>query len=301
VRSWGKQPKFDFEIKNHIELGVDLDIIDIEAASKVSGARFYYLKNEAVLLEFALVNFVFDYLKKEGFTLIVPPVLIRRKVMEGAGFLPVGEGDIYKIENEDLYLVGTSEQSLAGLHMDSIINAEELPLYYAAFSPCFRTEAGSHGKDTKGIFRVHQFDKIEMFKFTEPEESWKEFERLIATAERIYQKLGLHYRVVNVCTAEMGTIAAKKYDIEVWLPAQQGYREVVSCSNCTDYQSRRLNIRCRVQTEKPRFVHTLNSTACAISRTIVSIMENYQQPDGSILIPNVLKPWLDFNLIKRKS
>ena len=289
IKTWGKIPKFDFEPKNHIDLGESLDLIDLERAAKVSGARFYYLKNEAVTLEFALVSFVINHLRTKGFTLMVPPVLITERVMEGAGFLPIGKDDIYKVEGENLYLVGTSEQALAGLHMDEIIERSQLPLYYCGFSTCFRTEAGSHGKDTKGIFRVHQFDKIEMFKFTEPEKSWAEHESLLQVAEEIYQMLEIPYRVTNICSGEMGVVAAKKYDIETWFPSMNVYRELVSCSNCADYQARRLNIRCRKNPgDKPEIVHTLNSTACAIGRTLVAIFENYQREDGSIGVPKVL-------------
>ncbi|MBN2517607.1 MAG: serine--tRNA ligase, partial [Candidatus Altiarchaeota archaeon] len=223
---------------------------------------------------------------------IVPPVLITGRVMEGAGFLPAGKNDIYKIEGENMYLVGTSEQALAGLHMDEILERSQLPLHYTAFSSCFRTEAGSHGKDTKGIFRVHQFDKIEMFKFTEPEKSWEEHESLLKTAEGIYQALEIPYRVTNICSGEMGVVAAKKYDIEAWFPSMNMYREVVSCSNCTDYQARRLNTRCRANPgDKPQVVHTLNSTACAIGRTLVAIFENYQREDGSIGVPKILQTY----------
>jgi len=292
IRTWGKTPTFDFTPKNHIELGEGLDLIDIERAAQVSGARFYYLKNEAVTLEFALASFVLNHLKEKGFTLMVPPALITESVMEGAGFLPAGKEDIYKVDGENLYLVGTSEQALAGLHMGEILERSQLPLHYCGFSTCFRTEAGSHGKDTKGIFRVHQFDKIEMFKFTEPEKSWEEHESLLKAAEGIYQALELPYRVANVCSGEMGVVAAKKYDIEAWFPSMNTYRELVSCSNCTDYQARRLNIRCRQNPgDKPELVHTLNSTACAIGRTLVAILENNQREDGSVTVPKVLRQY----------
>ncbi len=301
IREVGKKPEFGFSPRDHIELGEICDLIDVERASKVSGARFYYLKNEAVLLEFAIIQYVLNLLREKGFILHITPALIRGGVMEGAGFLPAGREDIYKIEGEDLYLVGTSEQALAGLHMGEIIEKSRLPLHYAGFSPCFRTEAGSHGRDTKGIFRVHQFDKVEMFLFTKPEESWKEHEFLLETAEEIYKGLEIPYRVVNVCTGEMGSVAAKKYDIEAWFPGQDKYREIVSCSNCTDYQARRLKIRCRENPGDPtEYVHTLNSTASAISRTIVAILENYQNEDGSVDIPKVLKPYAGIKGIKPK-
>ena len=292
VRTWNEKPTFDFNPSDHIDVGLRLGLIDIERAAKVSGARFYYLKNDAVTLEFALVRMVLDLLRSEGFTLVVTPVLVKEKAMFGAGFLPLGEEDIYRIKGEDACLVGTSEVPLAAMHMDEILDEPNLPLYYAGFSTCFRTEAGAHGRDTKGIFRVHQFEKIEMFKFTIPEDSWSEHEKMIQTAERLYQKLNLHYRIVNICSGELGVTAAKKYDIEVWLPGQGKYREMVSCSNCTDYQARRLNIKCRkAPNDKPRFVHTLNSTAMAIERTLVAIMENYQTKDGSIIVPEALVPY----------
>ena len=302
LRTWGTRPEFDFKAKDHIDIGLALDLINIERAAKTSGARFYYLKNEAVMLEFAIVQFVLDLLVKEKFTPVIPPALVKKEAMCGAGFLPLGEEDIYKIKNEDLCLAGTSEIPLAAMHMNEILDENTLPLYYTGFSTCFRTEAGAHGRDTKGIFRVHQFDKVEMFKFTTPETSWEEHEKLIATAEKIYQKLGFHYRVVNICSGELGVTAAKKYDIEVWLPGQGKYREVVSCSNCTDYQARRLNVRCRKKSsEKPRFVHTLNSTAVAIGRALVAIFENFQQEDGSVRIPEALSQYMgEVELIKRR-
>lgn len=301
IRAVGKPKKFSFKPRDHIDIGEMCDLIDIERAARVSGSRFYYLKNEAVLLEFAIVQYVLNLLVKKGFKPFVTPVLIREEVMEGAGFLPGGRKDIYKIEGDKLYLVGTSEQALAGLHMDEIIEGKDLPLHYCGFSSCFRTEAGAHGRDTKGIFRVHQFDKVEMFIFCKPEESWKEHEFLLQTAEEIYKGLEIPYRVMNVCTGEMGVVAAKKYDIEAWLPGQGNYREVVSCSNCTDYQARRLKIRCRENPGDPtEVVHTLNSTASAIGRTIVAILENYQNEDGSVDIPKALRPYIGIDKIKPK-
>jgi len=301
IKVWGSKPLFKFKPKDHIDLGLDLNLMDVERAAKVSGARFYYLKNETVYLEFALIRYALDVVTKEGFIPIIPPVMVRREAMFGAGFLPEGEGDIYWIKGKDLCLSGTAEIPLAAMHMNEILNENELPLYYTGFSTCFRTEAGAHGRDTKGIFRVHQFDKLELFIYTIPEKSWEEHEKLLSTVEKIYQGLDLHYRVVNVCSGELGTSAAKKYDLELWLPGQGKFREVVSCSNCTDYQARRLNTRCRKNpNEKPRLVHTLNSTAVAIGRTLVGILEDYQQEDGSIRIPDVLKRYLDFDLIEKK-
>jgi len=301
VKVWGEKPKFNFSPKDHIDLCVKLDLMDVERAAKVSGARFYYLKNEAVHLEFALVRYALDLVVGEGFTPVIPPVMVRREAMYGAGFLPEGEDDIYWIKGRDLCLAGTAEFPLAAMLMTEILEEDELPLYYTGFSTCFRTEAGAHGRDTKGIFRVHQFDKLELFKYTLPEESWSEHEKLLATVEKIYQGLGLHYRVVNVCSGELGLSAAKKYDLELWLPGQGKFREAVSCSNCTDYQARRLNIRCRkTPGEKPRFVHTLNSTAVAVSRTLVGIFENYQMEDGSIKVPDALRKYVDFHVIPSK-
>ncbi|MBS7644524.1 MAG: serine--tRNA ligase [Candidatus Bathyarchaeia archaeon] len=298
VRVWGEKPQFSFEPRDHIDLGLKLDLIDVERAAKVSGARFAYLKHEAALLEFAIVRYALEKVVKDGFIPVIPPVLVKKEAMYGAGFLPLGEDDIYWIMGEDLCLAGTAEVPLAAMHMGEVLDEERLPLYYAGFSTCFRTEAGAHGRDTKGIFRVHQFDKLELFKFTTPETSWEEHEKLIATVEKIYRGLNLHYRIVNICSGELGASAAKKYDLEVWLPGQGKYREVVSCSNCTDYQARRLNIRCRKGLrEKPRFVHTLNSTAVAVGRLLVAIFENYQCEDGSIRVPDALTQYLGFKEI----
>jgi seryl-tRNA synthetase len=272
---------------------IDLDLVDLDRAAKVSGARFYYMKNEAVLLELALERFAMDLLREKGFAIIEPPFMIKREPYEGVTSLADFEDTLYKIEGEDLYLIATSEHPMGAMFMNEILPAETLPLKYAGISPCFRKEAGAHGKDTKGIFRVHQFNKIEQFIFCKPEDSWKLHEELLANAEGIYQKLGIPYRIVNICTGDIGTVAAKKYDIEAWMPVQKMFREVVSCSNCTDYQSRRLNVRYREKTgEKSEFVHTLNSTAIATQRTIVAIIENYQQSDGSLKVPKALVPYM---------
>lgn len=294
VRKWGQIPKFDFPVRDHIELGLNLDIMDVERAAKVSGARFYYLKKEAVLLELALMNFALNELRGKGYVPIEPPFLLRKKPYEGVTALSDFEEMLYKIEEEDLYLIATSEHPIAAMFMDEVLKADELPLRFVGISPCFRKEAGAHGKDTRGIFRTHQFNKVEQFVFCRPEDSWKMHEELIRNAEEIIQKLGLPYQVTNVCTGDIGTVAAKKYDLEVWMPAQNRYREIISCSNCTDYQARRLNIRFREKEgEAPKgFVHTLNSTAIATGRTIVAILENYQQKDGSVIIPKVLKPFM---------
>jgi seryl-tRNA synthetase len=294
VRTWGTTPKFSFTPKDHIDLGLSLDIMDVERAGKIAGARFFYLKREGVLLDMALINFALEEMVKKGYTPIEPPFLMRRKPYEGVVALSDFEDMLYKIENEDLYLIATSEHPMAAMFMDEVLKAEDLPIKFVGISTNFRKEAGAHGKDTRGIFRTHQFNKVEQFVFCKPEDSWKIHEELIRNAEELFQKLGLAYRVVNICTGEIGTVAAKKYDIEVWMPAQGIYREVVSCSNCTDYQARRLNIRYREKEGEPPkgFVHTLNSTALATGRTIVAILENYQQEDGSVIIPEVLRKYM---------
>jgi seryl-tRNA synthetase len=294
IRKWGKTPKFRFSVKGHIDLGLDLDIIDIERAGKIAGARFFYLKKEAVLLDNAIINFALEEMVKKGYVPIEPPYLMRRKPYEGVVALSDFEDVLYKIENEDLYLIATSEHPMAAMYMDEVLKAEDLPLKLAGLSTNFRKEAGAHGKDTRGIFRTHQFNKIEQFVFSKPEDSWKIHEELIQNAEELVQKLALPYRVVNVCTGDMGTVAAKRYDIEAWMPAQNTYREMISCSNDTDYQARRLNIRYREKEgAAPKgFVHTLNSTALATGRTIVAILENYQQEDGSIIVPEALRKYM---------
>jgi seryl-tRNA synthetase len=295
VRTWGEIPHFNFPVKDHIELGLSLDIMDIERAGKIAGARFFYLKREGVLLDIALLNFALEEIVKKGYTPIEPPFMMRRKPYEGVTALSDFEDSLYKIEDEDLYLIATSEHPMAAMFMDEVLKAENLPIKFVGISPNFRKEAGAHGKDTRGIFRTHQFNKVEQFIFCKPEDSWKFHEELIRNAEELVQKLGLPYRVVNVCTGDIGTVAAKKYDIEVWMPAQNAYREIISCSNCTDYQARRLNIRYREKEGEPPkgFVHTLNSTALATGRTIVAILENYQQADGSVVIPEVLRKYMD--------
>jgi seryl-tRNA synthetase len=294
VRTWGAIPKFDFPIKNHIDLSLSSGIIDIERAGKVSGSRFFFLKKEGALLDMALMSFALKEIVKKGYLPVEPPYLMRKDAYEGVTALSDFEDVLYKIENEDLYLIATSEHPMAAMFKDEVLKEEELPLKLAGISTCFRKEAGAHGKDTRGIFRTHQFNKIEQFVFCAPEESWKLHEELIHNAEELVQKLGLPYRVVNVCTGDIGTVAAKKYDIEAWMPAQKAYREIVSCSNCTDYQARRLNIRYREKEGAPTkgFVHTLNSTAIATGRTIVAILENFQQEDGSIVVPKVLRKYM---------
>jgi seryl-tRNA synthetase len=294
IRKWGEIPKFSFPAKNHIDLGLNLDIMDIERAGKVAGSRFFYLKREGVLLDMALMSFALEEMIKKGYTPMEPPFLMRRKPYEGVVALSDFESDLYKVENEDLYLIATSEHPMAAMYMDEVLKAKDLPLKLVGVSANFRKEAGAHGKDTRGIFRTHQFNKIEQFVFCKPKDSWRIHEKLIQNAEELVQKLGLAYRVVNVCTGDIGTVAAKKYDIEAWMPAQNAYREIISCSNCTDYQARRLNIRYREKEgEAPKgFTHTLNSTALATGRTIVAILENYQQEDGSVILPEVLRKYM---------
>ncbi len=268
---------------------------DIERAGKVAGARFYYLLDDLVWLDFALSLYALDFMKSAGFTIVNPPYMMRREAYSGVTAFSDFEEVIYKVEDEDLYLIATSEHPIAAMHMNETIAERELPLLYAGFSPCFRKEAGAHGKDTKGIFRVHQFNKVEQFVFCLPEESWEWHERLLENVERLWQGLGIPYRIVNICTGDLGIVAAKKYDLEAWMPAQGRYREMVSCSNCTDWQSYRLNIRFAEERGKPSkgFVHTLNSTAIATTRAITAIIENFQLEDGRVEIPKVLRKYLE--------
>ncbi len=268
---------------------------DIERAGKVAGARFYYLLDDLVWLDFALNLYALDFMKRAGFTIVNPPYMLRREAYSGVTAFSDFEEVIYKIEDEDLYLIATSEHPIAAMHMNETLAEKELPLLYAGFSPCFRKEAGAHGKDTKGIFRVHQFNKVEQFVFCLPDESWEWHEKLIENVEKLWQGLGIPYRIVNICTGDLGIVAAKKYDLEAWMPAQGKYREMVSCSNCTDWQSYRLNIRFAEERGKPSkgFVHTLNSTAIATTRAITAIIENFQLEDGRVEIPKVLRKYLE--------
>lgn len=294
MKTWGEFPKFGFTAKNHIELALSLDLLDIERAGKVAGSRFFYLKGNGVLLDLALTHFAMVEMISKGYKPVEPPYLMRRKPYEGVTALSDFEDMLYKVENEDLYLIATSEHPMAAMFMNEVFEEEELPCKLVGISACFRKEAGAHGKDTRGIFRTHQFNKIEQFIFCTPEQSWKMHEELLENAEELIQKLGLPYRVVNVCTGDVGTVASKKYDVEAWMPAQKAYREIISCSNCTDYQARRLNVRYREKEGAPTkgFVHTLNSTAVATGRTIVAILENFQQKDGSVRIPQVLREYM---------
>ena len=299
ISRWGEPTAFDFDARDHLDLGQALGLIDVERAAKVSGSRFGYLLGAAVLMEFGLVQWAMGRLANEGFTPVVPPVLVRDTALFGTGFFPGARDQVYavgssepgddRIDSDELYLAGTAEVPLAGMHLDEILEPEALPIRYAGFSTCFRREAGTYGKDTRGIFRVHQFDKVEMFTFVRPEDSWDEHERLLAIEESMVQELGIPYRVVNVVTGDLGDSAAKKYDIEAWFPGQAAFREITSCSNTTDYQARRLRIRYRAD-GGTEVVHTLNGTAVAIGRTIAAILENFQQEDGSVIVPEVLRP-----------
>jgi len=293
IKKWGDIPEFDFKIKDHIDISEDLDLVDLERAAKVAGARFYYLKNDLVRLNQALINFGLDFLREKGYCVVQPPYMINRESMEGAVIAEDFEEVIYKIDNQDLYMIGTSEHAMAAMHSKEIIEGKDIPKKYAGISPCFRKEAGAHGRDQKGIFRVHQFDKIEQFVFSKPEDSWKEHEKLLSIAEEFYQKLEIPYRVMLLSTGDTGNISAKTYDIEAWMAGQNAYREIVSCSNCLEYQARRLKIRFRDKTnEDTQYVHTLNSTLIATTRVLVAIMENFQTKDGHIQIPEVLQGYM---------
>jgi seryl-tRNA synthetase len=293
IKKWGDIPKFDFKIKDHIEISEDLDLVDLERAAKVAGARFYYLKNDLVRLNQALIHFGLDFLAQKGYSLVQPPYMINRESMEGAVIAEDFEEVIYKVQEEDLYMIGTSEHAMAAMHSKEIIEGKNIPMKYAGVSPCFRKEAGAHGRDQKGIFRVHQFDKIEQFVFSRPEDSWKEHEKMLSVAEEFYQKLEIPYRVMLLSTGDIGKISAKTYDIEAWMAGQNAYREIVSCSNCLEYQARRLKIRFRDKTnEDTQYVHTLNSTLIATTRVLVAIMENFQTKDGHIRIPQVLQSYM---------
>jgi seryl-tRNA synthetase len=289
LREEGERPSFDFEPRDHLEICGELGLIDMEAGARVSGSRFAYLKGDLVLLEMALVRFALDLVRSEGHEPVVPPVLVREEALVGTGFLPGDRDQIYEVPKDDLFLVGTSEVPLAAMHADQILAAEALPIRYAGFSTCFRREAGAAGRDTRGIFRVHQFDKVEMFSFVEPSRSAEEHERLLAIEERIFAELELPYRVVNVAVGDLGAPAAKKYDCEAWIPSQGRYRELTSCSNTTDYQARRLACRYRRQDgESPQVVHTLNGTALAVSRTMIALIENRQDREGGFTLPTIL-------------
>ncbi len=299
LREVGEKPKFDFKPKDYMEIAKNHDLIDIERAAKTSGSRFGFLKREAALLEFAIINFVFENLNKKGFIPVIPPVMLKPEMAKGTGYFETTALDeAYYLAKDSLFLIGTSEQSLVAMHADEVLNENDLPRRYMGFSTCFRREAGAYGKDTKGILRVHQFDKIEMFSLTKPEESKKELQFFLEMEETLMQALKIPYRVLQICTGDLGFPAAAKYDLEGWLPSENRYRETHSTSNCTDYQARRLDIRYKDnKTNKLSFVHTVNGTAFAIGRILIAIIENEQQKDGSINIPDVLQKYLNFKKI----
>ncbi|MBI2655029.1 serine--tRNA ligase [Candidatus Woesearchaeota archaeon] len=299
IKEWGKKPKFDFELKPHGELLQELGLANFEKAAEVSGHGFYYLFGDIARLEMALVNFAVDSLSKEGYTLVEPPLMLRREPYEGVTELEAFDTMMYKVEGEDLLLIATSEHPIAAMLMNENLEEKQLPLKFVGYSPCFRKELGSHSIDTRGIFRVHHFNKVEQFIFCRPEDSWKFHEELLKNAEEIFQKLEIPYRVVNICTGDIGIVAAKKYDIEAWFPRENLYREVVSCSNCTSYQATRLNIKYRKGEEK-EYAHTLNSTAVATSRALRAIIENFQQKDGTIKVPKVLQKYIGKKIIGKK-
>ena len=293
TRKWGSVPKFEFEVKDHIDLSESLNLLELERAAKTAGARFYYLKGDLVKLNQSLIQFGLDFLSEKGYTMFQPPYMINRKSMQGAVILDDFEDVIYKIDGQDLYLIGTSEHAMVSMHGNEILDGNLLPTRYASISPCFRKEAGAHGKDQKGIFRVHQFEKIEQFVFSKPEDSSNEHEKMIAITEEFFQKLEIPHRIVLLASGDMGKISAKTYDLEAWMAGQNAYREVASCSNCLDYQSRRLKIRFRDKTnEDTQYAHTLNSTLVATERTMVAIIENFQTKDGHINIPNALQKYM---------
>lgn len=298
IKKWGSVPAFDFKIRDHIDLTQSLDLVDLERAAKVSGARFYYLKNQLVKLNQSLIQFALDFLSEKNYTPIQTPYMINKNSMEGAIIAHDFADVIYKVEGEDLYLIGTSEHAIASMHADEIIEGKSLPLRYAGVSPCFRKEAGAHGRDQKGIFRVHQFEKVEQFVFSRPEDSWKEHDKMLEIVEEFYQKIELPYRVMLLSSGDMGKVSAKTYDLEAWMAGQKNYREITSCSNCLDFQARRLKIRFRDKTnEQPQHLHTLNSTLVATTRTMVAILENFQTKDGHISIPKALQKYVGTSTI----
>ena len=292
-REWGEKPSFDFTPKAHWDLGESLKILDFERGTKVTGARFTFLVGAAAKLSRALMNFMLDLHERQGYVELLPPFIVNADSMRGTGQLPKFEEDLFRLTHEKpLYLIPTAEVPVTNFHRDEILDAEALPLLYTAYTPCFRSEAGSHGKDTRGLIRQHQFEKVEIVKFTRPDQSWDELEKLLKDAEEVLQLLKLPYRVMALSTGDMGFSAAKTYDVEVWLPGQQTYREISSCSNFTDFQARRANIRYRSSEKKTSFVHTLNGSGLPLGRTLVAVLENYQQADGSVIVPDVLQPYM---------
>jgi len=298
IRTWGSLRQFDFEPLNHWDIAEPLDIIDFERGAKISGARFSVMKGAGARLERALMNYMLDTHTGKGYKEIFPPILVNRESMTGTGQLPKFEVELFKIADPELYLIPTAEVPVTNIHRDEILQESDLPIYYTAYTPCFRREAGSHGKDTRGLIRQHQFNKVELVKFVKPEDSFSELEKLTNNAEEILQRLGLPYRVVALCSGDLGFSAAKTYDIEVWLPGQNRYREISSCSNFVDFQARRAGIRFKREGKKgTEFVHTLNGSGLAIGRTVVAILENYQQKDGSVIIPEALRSYMGMDRI----
>ena len=300
VRTWGEPGKFDFEPKAHWDIGEGLNIIDLERGVKVSGARYIFYRGLGARLERAVISFFLDlHTEKHGYTEMFPPFIVNGASMQGTGQLPKFAEDMFKLENGDMYLIPTAEVPVTNYHRDEILNVAELPIKYTAYSGCFRAEAGAAGRDTRGLIRMHQFNKVELVKFTKPEESWDELEKLTLDAEEVLQLLGLPYRVVRLCTGDLGFSSATTYDLEVWLPAANCYREISSCSNFLDFQARRANIRFRRDAKaKPEFVHTLNGSGVAVGRTVAAILENYQQADGSVVVPEVLRKYMGCDVIR---
>ncbi|SPQ01455.1 seryl-tRNA synthetase, also charges selenocysteinyl-tRNA with serine [Candidatus Sulfobium mesophilum] len=298
IRRWGSPREFDFEPLNHWDIAEALDIVDFDRAAKIAGARFALMKGAGARLERALMNFMLDTNTKAGYREVFPPIIVNRDSMIGTGQLPKFEMELFKVADPEFYLIPTAEVPVTNIHRDEILKETDLPLYYTAYTPCFRREAGSYGKDTRGLIRQHQFNKVEMVKFVKPEDSYDELEKLTGNAEEILRKIGLPYRVVALCTGDLGFSSAKTYDLEVWLPGQQKYREISSCSNFGDFQARRANIRFKREGKKgTEFVHTLNGSGLAIGRTVVAILENFQQKDGTVVIPEALRPYTGMDRI----
>jgi seryl-tRNA synthetase len=295
IRRWGEAPKFDFEPKNHWDIGEELGILDFARAAKIAGARFAVYRDAGAKLERALINFMLDlHTKENGYKEMIPPALVNRDALVGTGQLPKFEEDLFRVAEADYFLIPTAEVPLTNLHRDEMLERDELPIKYVAYTPCFRSEAGSYGKDVRGLIRQHQFNKVEMVKFTEPETSYNELESMVLNAEEVLKRLKIPYRVVELCTGDLGFGAAKTYDLEVWLPGQNAYREISSCSNCEGFQARRANIRYRKEKKgRPIFIHTLNGSGLAVGRTLVAVLENYQQKDGSVIIPEALRSYMD--------
>jgi seryl-tRNA synthetase len=300
LRTFGEKPAFDFPPKDHVALMEAADALDLGRGARTSGARFAYLKGEGALLEFALVRYALEVAGRHGHTPVIPPVLVREDAMYGTGFLPTDEQQLYRLPEDDLYLIGTSEVPLAALHQGELLGAQDLPLRYAGYSPCFRREAGAHGKDTRGILRVHQFEKVELFSFVAPDAADAEHERILGIEEELFAGLGIHAQVVDIPVGDLGASAARKFDIEAWLPGQDAYREVTSCSNTTDYQARRLRTRIRVEGGDNVLVHTLNGTAIAVQRAIIALVETHQRADGSVAVPEALVPHLGTEVLFAK-